>query len=210
MFTGEPRHPVTVALRETVTRFAIPAEPFLALLGAFEQDQRVTRYEAFSQLLDYCRRSANPVGHIVLRLFDCYTPERAAFADEVCTGLQLANFWQDLARDLGKGRVYLPGEDRARFGYADADLNARRFTPAFAELMRFEVARTRGFFDRGADLLSLVPHEVRVDVDLFLRGGRAVLDAIECHGYDVWTRRPVVSKARQFALLLRAAVARFV
>ncbi len=204
-YAGTPRHPVMVALRETVTRFAIPPGPFLDLLVAFEQDQRVTRYETFDELLGYCRYSANPVGHLVLYLFGYFTPDRAALADEVCTGLQLANFWQDVARDLDRGRVYLPAEDRRRFGYAEGDLAARRFTPAFAELMRFEVERTRGYFDRGSKLLPLVPRGVRADVDLFLRGGRAVLDAIERQGFDVWRRRPVVSKWRKLGLLLRAA-----
>ena len=203
-YIGTPRHPVMIALRETVRRFAIPVKPFLKLLIAFEQDQRVKRYETFDDLLGYCRNSANPVGHIVLYLFGCHTPERAALADEVCTGLQLANFWQDVARDFEKGRVYLPAEDRRRFGYADADLTARRFTPTFAELMRFKVERTRGYFDRGAKLLPLVPRAVRIDVDLFLRGGRAVLDAIERQGFDVWSRRPVVSKRAKLGLLVQA------
>ena len=205
---GCPRHPVMVALRETITRFDIPPGPFLSLLVAFEQDQRVKEYDTFDQLLGYCGHSANPVGHLVLYVFGCFTPDRAALADEVCTGLQLANFWQDVGHDLDVGRVYLPREDRELFGYTDADLRARRFTPAFAALMRFEVERTRGFFDRGAALLSALPHEARVDVDLFVRGGRAVLDAIKRQWYDVWARRPVVSKWRRAGLLLRAAGAR--
>jgi squalene synthase HpnC len=205
-YAGKPRHPVLVALRDTVTHFAIPPEPFLNLLLAFEQDQRVTRYETFADLLGYCRHSANPVGHVVLYLFRCFRPDRAALADEVCTGLQLANFWQDVARDFEKGRVYLPAEDRRRFGYADEDLAARRFTPAFAELLRFEVERTRGYFDRGAKLLPLLPRAARADVDLFLRGGCAILDAIERQRYDVWTRRPIVSKRQKLGLLLRACV----
>ena len=209
MYEGNARHPVMVALRETVTRFAIPPDPFLSLLTAFQQDQRVTRYETFDELLGYCRHSANPVGHIVLYLFECFTPDRAALADQVCTGLQLANFWQDVARDFAKGRSYLPAEDRRRHGYADADLVARRFTPSFAELMRFEVERTREYFDRGAKLLPLVPWAVRADVDLFVRGGRAVLVAIERQGYDVWSRRPVVSKWQKLGLLLRAGVSQF-
>ena len=135
-YIGTPRHPVMIALHETVRRFAIPVKPFLNLLVAFEQDQRVTRYETFDDLLGYCRNSANPVGRVVLYLYGCFSPERAALADEVCTGLQLANFWQDVARDFDKGRVYLPAEDRRRFGYSDEDLSARRCTPAFAELMR--------------------------------------------------------------------------
>jgi squalene synthase HpnC len=203
-YIGTPRHPVMIALRETVRRFAIPVKPFLNLLAAFEQDQRVKCYETFDDLLGYCRNSANPVGHIVLYLYGSFTPERAALADEVCTGLQLANFWQDVARDFDKGRVYLPAEDRRRFGYTEEDMSSRRCTPAFAELMRFEVERTRGYFDRGAELLPLVPRQVRIDVDLYLRGGRAVLDAIGRQGYDVWSRRPVVSRRRKLGLLLRS------
>jgi squalene synthase HpnC len=207
MYADRPRHPITVALRETVRRFAIPPTPFESLLSAFEQDQRVTRYATFAQLRDYCRRSADPVGHMVLYLFGCFTPGRAALADEVCTGLQLANFWQDVARDFTIGRVYLPAEDCARFGVPEADLAARRFTPAFADLMRFQVSRTRGHFDRGEGLLPLLSRAVRADVGLFLRGGRAVLTAIEGQGFDVLSRRPTVSKwakGRMLAAAIRA------
>ncbi|MFM8273844.1 MAG: squalene synthase HpnC, partial [Gemmata sp.] len=118
-YESGPRHPVMLALRETVLRFGIPAEPFLALLLAFEQDQRVKRYDTFDQLAGYCGNSANPVGRLVLMLFECIDAERARLSDEVCTGLQLANFWQDVSRDLSIGRVYLPREDRERFGYSD-------------------------------------------------------------------------------------------
>ncbi|MBX9626833.1 MAG: squalene synthase HpnC [Gemmataceae bacterium] len=203
-YDGTPTHPVMVALRETVRRFGIPPGPFLNLLVAFEQDQRVKRYVTFEQLRGYCRNSADPVGHLVLYLFECFDPERAALADEVCTGLQLANFWQDVARDKAIGRVYLPEEDRRRFGYSDADLEAGRFTPAFAELMRFEVDLARGFFDRGEKLLPLLPREARVDVDLFIRGGRALLGAIERRGYDVWKQRPEVGKWEKVKLLAGA------
>jgi squalene synthase HpnC len=205
-YDGTPRHPVMVALRETITRFRIPPEPFLNLLVAFEQDQRQTSYPTFADLLGYCRHSADPVGHLVLYLFECFDTERAAHADQVCTGLQLANFWQDVARDCDKGRVYIPEEDRRQFGYTDADLHARRFTPAFAALMRFEVERTRGYFERGRKLLPLVPRRVRVDVELFIRGGEAILAAIERQGYDVWSRRPQVSKWVKAKLLAKAAV----
>src|SRR4051794_19476724 len=203
-YDGTPRHPVMVALRETIRRFDIPPEPFLNLLVAFELDQRLKRYDKFGQLLGYCRNSANPVGHLVLYLFECFDAERAALSDEVCTGLQLANFWQDVARDLAIGRVYLPAEDRRRFGYSDADLEARRFTPAFAELMRFEVDRAKGFFDRGEKLLPLLPRAARADVDLFIRGGRAILRAVERVGYDVWKARPEVGKWAKAKLLAGA------
>ena len=207
-YHGTPRHPVTIALRETIRRFDIPSEPFLNLLVAFEQDQRVKRYDTFDQLLGYCKNSANPVGHLVLYLFECHDAERAALSDEVCTGLQLANFWQDVARDFAIGRVYLPAENRTRFWFTDADLEARRCTPGFQELMRFEVDRTKGYFDRGAKLLPLLPREARIDIDLFIRGGRAILQAIERIDYDVWKQRPEVSKWRKARLLLGALASR--
>jgi squalene synthase HpnC len=200
-YDGKPRHPVMVALRPTIRRFAIPPEPFLALLEAFEQDQRVKRYETYAQLLGYCRGSANPVGHLVLYLCESFNAERARLSDAVCTGLQLANFWQDVARDLDIGRVYLPTEDRRRFGYADDDLRDRRFTPAFAALMRFEVDRARGLFHEGRPLVAQMPADVRTDIDLFVRGGLAILREIEACGYDVWRARPVVSRWQKVALL---------
>lgn len=205
----EPRHPVMIALRETVRRFNIPPRPFLALLIAFENDQKVKRYDTFDQLVGYCHNSANPVGHLVLMLFECFDAERALLSNEVCTGLQLANFWQDVARDFAIGRVYLPAEDRKRFGYSDEDLEAKRFTPQFRELMQFEVDRARGYFTRGEKLLPLLPREARVDVELFIRGGQAILNAIEGQGYDVWACRPEVSKWAKAKLLLRAVARKF-
>jgi squalene synthase HpnC len=207
-YEGEPRHPVMVALRETIRRFSIPPQPFLSLLIAFEQDQRVKRFATFVDLLGYCRYSANPVGHLVLHLFECFDAGRASLADEVCTGLQLANFWQDVARDHAIGRIYLPAEDLVRFGYAEDDLAARRHTPAFRELMRFEVDRARGFFDRGEPLVPLLPREARLDVDLFIRGGRAILRSIEEFNYDVWSRRPEVTRVQKVKLLLGAIIRR--
>jgi squalene synthase HpnC len=208
-YDGAPRHPVMIALRETIRRFNIPPRPFLALLIAFEQDQRVKRYDTFDRLLSYCNCSANPVGHLVLMLFECFDAERALLSNEVCTGLQLANHWQDVGRDFTNGRVYLPAEDRARFGYAEDDLAAKRFTPQFRALMQFEVERARGFFERGAKLLPLLPREARVDVELFVRSGRATLRAIEGIDYDVWARRPEVSKWEKGKLLLGAVARKF-
>ncbi len=205
----EPRHPVMIALRETIRRFNIPPRTFLALLIAFEEDQTTKRYDTFDQLTNYCNRSANPVGHLVLMLFECFDAERARLSDEVCTGLQLANFWQDVSRDFDIGRVYLPLEDRTRFGYTDEDLESRRCTPAFRALMQFEVERARGYFARGAKLLPLLPKAVRVDVDLFIRGGEAILQAIERAGYDVWAQRPEVTKWEKVKLLLGAVARKF-
>jgi squalene synthase HpnC len=208
-YDGKARHPITIALRPTIRRFHIPPTPFLELLAAFEQDQRVKRYATFAELLQYCRHSANPVGHLVLHICESYSAENASLADHICTGLQLANFWQDVARDLTQlGRVYLPEEDRRRFGYSDDDLIARRFTPAFAELLRFEVERTRAIFERGRPLLYRLPGVVRIDIDLFLRSGLAILDKIESIGFNVWATRPVLSKWEKAGLLLRAVLQR--
>jgi squalene synthase HpnC len=205
-YEGEPRHPVMIALKSTIARFQIPAKPFLDLLLAFEQDQLVKEYATFEHLLQYCQHSANPVGHLLLYLFEAHDSRRAALADEICTGLQLANFWQDVSRDLDIARIYVPAEDRERFGYADSNLRERRFNSAFVELMRFEVDRTRGFFQRGMSLPGLLPPGARVDVELFIAGGLAILRKIERQGYNVWASRPVLTKWEKAALITAAVV----
>ncbi len=203
-YQGRRHHPVFVALQDTIHRFDIPPQPFLDLVSAFEQDQHVTRYDTFAQLLDYCRCSANPVGRLVLYLCEAFDDERAILSDHICTALQLANFWQDVARDFAIGRVYLPGEDRKRFGYSDNDLGAQRFTPAFAELMRFEVDRTRELFHRGMPLAERIPEAMRADIELFAQGGLAILRKIEQQGYNVWARRPALTKWEKGLLLAGA------
>jgi squalene synthase HpnC len=203
-YRGQPRHPVMVALRESITQFHIPPQPFLDLLFAFEQDQLIKRYRTFDQLLEYCRHSANPVGHLVLYLCEVYDPRRARLADHVCTALQLANFWQDVARDFAIGRIYLPEEDRRRFGVSEQDLKERRCTPAFVELLRFEVDRTRDLFYRGFPLLDVMPAEVRDDIELFIRGGLAILCKIEKCRYNVLRARPVLARWEKAALLTTA------
>jgi squalene synthase HpnC len=208
MYEGEARHPVMVALAPTVEEFAIPIGPFEALISAFEQDQVVTEYAAYDQLLDYCSRSANPVGHLVLYLARAFDDDNARLSDHTCTGLQLANFWQDVARDLAIGRIYLPIEDRRAFGYPDADLRALRFTPAFADLLRFEVDRARDLLERGRPLIGRMSRALAVDVDLFSRGGLAILDRIEGQGFDVLSHRPEVGKLAKLGLLARAMLSR--
>jgi squalene synthase HpnC len=207
MYHGHARHPVMIALGETVEHYGIPIEPFEALISAFEQDQTVSEYLTYEQLLDYCARSANPVGHLVLHIAGAFNPANARLADATCTALQLANFWQDVARDLGIGRIYLPREDRLRFQYPESDLRALHFTAAFADLMRFEVERTRRLFAEGRALVARVPRAFAVDVDLFSRGGLAILDRIEARGFDVLSARPVLSPWTKLALLCRAALA---
>ncbi len=207
MYRGESRHPVMIALGETVARYGIPLEPFEALISAFEQDQSVTEYLSHEQLLDYCTRSANPVGRLVLYIAGAFDDENAGLSDLTCTALQLANFWQDVARDLAIGRIYLPRDDRDRFGYPESDLRALRFTPAFAELMKFEVERTRGLFAAGRALVPRVPPAFAVDIDLFSRGGLAILDRIAARGFDVLSARPTLSRWTKVRLLGRAVVA---
>ena len=208
MYEGEARHPVFLALREVIREYGIPIGPFEALISAFRQDQDVTDYDTYAQLLDYCTRSADPVGHLVLYLARSFDEENARLSDCTCTGLQLANFWQDIARDLDIPRVYLPREDRARFGYSDEDLNARRFTPAFRELLAYEVGRARALLLEGRELVPRMPRKLAVDIDLFSRGGLAILVRIEAQGFDVWSRRPEVGKLAKVGLLLRAMLAR--
>ena len=210
MYRGETRHPVFVALADVVSEFAIPIDPFSALISAFEQDQEVANYSNFDQLLDYCRRSANPVGHLVLYLGRSFEPTNAALSDETCTGLQLANFWQDVARDLEIGRIYLPKEDRERFGVSEMDLRERRFTPQYRSLLEIEVSRARGYLLRGRPLIERLPRALAVDVDLFNRGGMAILDRIAARNFDTITGRPEVSKAAKVGLLLRALIGRMI
>ncbi len=212
MFGGEATHPVFVALRGTVGRYSIPREPFADLIRAFEQDQTVARYPAWEDLYNYCRYSANPVGRLVLYLCGYSDPDRQRLSDFTCTALQLANFWQDVTVDLEKDRVYIPLEVLERHGCPLEDVCARRMTPAFREVMREIVTRARELFLEGLPLSTMVDRRLALDIDLFSRGGLLVLDKIAAQGYDVLSRRPVVSKTERVWLLLgslaRAALSR--
>jgi len=205
-YAGTPRHPVFVALADTVRRFDVPQHEFSDLLTAFRQDQTVLRYETFDDLLGYCQNSANPVGHLVLYLCGYRDAERQKLSDFTCTALQLANFWQDVSVDYAKGRIYLPLEDLRKFGVSESDLADNRNTPAFCEMMRFEVERARDWFRQGLPLVSKVDKELAIDLDLFSRGGLEILNAIENQGFAVLGRRPVISKPRKLALVARAAL----
>ncbi len=203
-----PRHPVFVALRETIRECDIPREPFADLLKAFRQDQRVGRYETFDDVLGYCRYSANPVGRLVLYTCGYRDERRQTLSDYTCTALQLANFWQDVWPDHGKNRIYLPLEDLRRFGVSEEDIARRRTTSQFIELMKFEVARAREWFERGAPLAKEVDKALAVDIELFTRGGQEILNAIERQGYDVLRARPRISKAKKLMLVARAGLKR--
>jgi squalene synthase HpnC len=204
-YEGNPRHPVFVALAETVRKCEIPKQTFVDLLTAFRQDQRVTRYSTFEDVVGYCCNSANPVGRLVLHVCGYHDAERQALSDFTCTALQLANFWQDVSDDYGKGRIYLPAEDLRRFGVSEEDIAERRNTSAFCDMLRFEVERARDWFERGLPLIKMVDRELAIDLELFSRGGQEILDAIESQGYNVLGRRPAISKSRKLALVARAA-----
>lgn len=204
-YDGSPRHPVFVALGETVRQFNIPKHEFSDLLIAFRQDQTITRFETFQDVLGYCRYSANPVGHLVLYLCGYSDPERHQLSDFTCTALQLANFWQDVHVDFLKGRIYLPLEDLKRFGVTENDIAERRATAGFLDLMRFEVERARQWFERGLPLAKMVGRELAIDIELFSRGGQEILNAIERQRFDVLRKRPVISKTRKLLLVARAA-----
>ncbi len=198
----EMRHPVFVALQVTQREFALSREPFDDLLTAFEQDQRVTEYRTFDELLGYCRNSANPVGRIVLRLCRCDDERSVALSDSVCTGLQLANFWQDVARDADIGRTYLPREDCERFGYSPHDLTHRVTNDAFVNLLRFEVDRARELLLAVRELAPRMRGRLQVAIGLFGEGGLKICDRIESIGFRVWEQRPVVTKWDAAGLLL--------
>ena len=204
-YAGDPRHPVFVALAETVRKCEIPKQTFVDLLTAFRQDQRVSRYETFDEVLGYCHYSANPVGHLVLYVCGYRDEERQRLSDFTCTALQLANFWQDVSVDYQKGRIYLPMEDLRRFGVSEEDVSAQRNTSAFCDMMHFEVERARDWFRRGEPLIERVDGELAVDIELFSRGGQEILNAIEAQGYNVLGNRPAISKSRKLSLVGRAA-----
>jgi len=196
-------HPVFIALSDTIGRFDVPADPFVDLLVAFRQDQRIRRYETFDELLEYCRYSANPVGRLVLRLGRCHGQEQVQLSDSISTGLQLANFWQDVARDWDRGRVYLPQARCRRFGYDESMFARRESNEAFRRLLAAEVSEAEGWLRGGLPLVEIVPRWLKLEVALFIHGGLAILEAIRRQEYDVWRRRPVLSKLEKSRLVAR-------
>lgn len=203
-YAGVVTHPVFVALAETIREYNIPTAPFVDLLTAFRRDQFQTRYATEADLLDYCRCSANPVGRLVLHLGRCCNGETSRLSDHICTGLQLANFWQDVARDYDRGRIYLPQDACARHGYPEAMFAAHQANRAFRSLLAEQVAIARTHFEAGRPLVEKMPPALRVDIALFLAGGLAILRAIQRQDYDVWTRRPIVTKRQKAWLLAQA------
>ena len=203
-YEGRTRHPVFVALAETIRDCFIPKEPFADLLVAFRQDQKVTRFETIDDVLVYCRYSANPVGRLVLYACGESNEENVRLSDATCSALQLANFWQDVREDYARGRIYIPKNDMEVFRVSEAQIAEGIVTPEFRGLMRCEVDYARSLFEQGLPLIGKVSRDLAPDLDLFSRGGLEVLRAIERQDYDVLTARPAISKSRKLALALRA------
>ncbi|MEK6324662.1 MAG: squalene synthase HpnC [Acidobacteriota bacterium] len=202
---GRARHPVFVALAQTTAEFDLPAALFEDLLSAFAQDVTVRRYESFDELLDYCRRSANPIGRLILLLFGYRDDQRHQWSDDICTALQLANHWQDAAVDLDKDRIYLPHEDLSRFAIAADDLMLRRASDSFRRLMKFEVERARDMFARGKPLCTSVSGRLGLELRAVWLGGARILERIEQNGYDVFAHRPVITSKDKLKILFGAA-----
>jgi len=204
---GAPSSPVMQAMAETVRECQVPAPPLRDLIQANRQDQLVTRYQSFADLEQYCELSANPVGQVVLYIFGAATPERLALSDRICTALQLAEHWQDVAEDLALGRIYLPAEDLARYAVTEADLAEPTASPKVTKLMRFEVDRAARLLDEGAPLVGTLRGAARVAVAGYLAGGRAALAAIRKQHYDVLSAQSKPAKPRM-AVELALAYAR--
>jgi squalene synthase HpnC len=210
-YAGQARHPVFVALAETIRECSIPKEPFADLLTAFRRDQTVTRYATMEDVLQYCRYSANPVGRLVL--YACgeanhNQEEKFRLSDATCSALQLANFWQDVREDWARGRVYLPQKDMEFFRVSDTIIAEGIATPEFRALMHCEVNYARDLFEQGLPLIGMVHRDLALDLDLFSRGGLEILRAIEQRDYDVLSARPAISKATKATLALRATAAK--
>jgi squalene synthase HpnC len=203
-FAGRATHPIFVALAATVRETGLTSEPFADLIDAFRQDQVRVRYATRAELLDYCRRSADPVGRIVLALEGCRRAELVAMSDAICTGLQLVNFWQDLKRDRIAGRVYLPAEDMRRFGVDESMLDMPAAPAPLRALVREELAWARDLFAAGAPLVGRAPPALRPAIRMFLGGGRAIATSIERAGCDTLSRRPTVGRWTKLGLAVRA------
>jgi phytoene synthase len=207
-YTGKTDHPVFIALAETVRELQLPIKLFRDLLSAFKQDVVKRRYADFDQALDYCARSANPVGRLILLLFD-YRDERLhQLSDCICAGLQLANFWQDVEVDARKDRIYLPQDEMARFGVSEEELREKRFSDRYAALLEFQVERTKRLFEQGRTLPSLVSGRLAVELRLTWLGGMRILERIEELGYDTLNARPAITATDKIKLLVKSLASR--
>jgi len=202
-YRGEASHPVFIALSVTARELQLPPGLFRDLLSAFRQDVVKRRYANFDELLDYCSRSANPIGRLMLLLFDYRDERYHRLADEITTGLQLTNFWQDVAVDIMKDRIYLPENEMKHFGVSSEDLRERRFNGGYAALLKFQVERTKDFFDRGSPLPHLLRGRIALEVRLTLLGGMRILEKIVEQGYDTLNGRPKLQTRDKIGLIVK-------
>lgn len=202
-----PDHPALRRMALVARQAGIPADPLHRLVAANRMDQTASTYATFEDLIRYCELSANPVGHMVLYVFDTATPERIELSDAVCSALQVTEHLQDVREDLARGRVYLPQEDLARFGCAHSDLSASPTPERVRTLVAFEVERARAMFDRGAPLIATLRGRPRLAVTAFVAGGRAALDAIEAAGFALGTQPPRPTMRTRLVALARSAPA---
>ncbi len=205
-YEGRATHPIFIALAHTVKELQLEKSLLSDLLSAFKQDVVKRRYANFAEVLDYCTRSANPVGRLILRLFDYRQPKLDELSDAICTALQLTNFWQDLALDILKDRVYLPEDEMAAANITINDLRAREASPALRQLIKFQVARTRELFLRGKPLPDLVNGRLAVELRLTWHGGMRILELIEAQQFDTLAQRPRLNTADKIRLLARALI----
>lgn len=203
----DPVEPPFAALAGAIRRHGLPIAPFRDLLSAFRQDVEQTRYANVGELLDYCRRSANPIGRLLLHLYGVTGPVDLRRADAICTGLQLANFWQDIALDWSKGRVYLPVDDMTSFGVRELQIAEARVDERWRRLIAFEVARTRDLLRSGLPLTQALPLRARVELKMVVAGGLRILRAIDRAQGDVFRQRPVLRR-RDWALMFAATLSR--
>jgi squalene synthase HpnC len=200
------KHPVFVALQPTIAQCNLPREPFDDLISAFEEDQVLTHHPSIASLERYSRYSANPVGRLVLLVSGYRSPECFALSDDICTALQLANFYQDVVEDDQRGRRYLPGDVMAKFNVTDEQIHARRCDENFRAMMKFLVEDAHARLTRGERIVQLVDRDLAATLELFAKGGHAILDAIAAQNYDTLRARPVVTKAAKMRLLVGALV----
>lgn len=200
-----PQTPLFLDVAEIVSQHQLPLQLFHDLLDAFAQDVTQKRYAGFDEVLDYCRRSANPVGRLLLHLYQEVTPQNEIYSDAICTALQLANFWQDVGRDYAIGRIYLPQDEMAQFGVGEEHIAEGRADAAWQALMQFQMRRTREIMDRGAPLGSLLGGRIGLELRLVIAGGRRILVKLENSGYDVFRKRPVLRPLDWVMMLSRSA-----
>jgi hydroxysqualene synthase len=208
-FHGEAEHPVFIALKDTIERCDLPINPLRDMLTAFNMDLSVNRYATWQRVESYCAHSAHPVGRLMLYIFNYRDASLHRYSDDVCTALQLTNFLQDVGVDVAKDRIYLPEEDLLHFGVAESQIYARQATPAFRDLMRFEVARARALFERGRPIIDKVGRELGFELAMIRNGGITILDKIEAVDYDVFRRRPQLNAADKARMMARSATQRF-